>query len=175
MAATAVVCSFWRHFQGHPWLPGIFTVVFLPLGALGFVAADRYVHYPWGAWVGVTALIVGHLVFSVPTPTDTIYDVHLFSSPLRVDHAVHFYAGGLVAVLGSRLVVRRWGSRAGPAPLTLGLLGAVLAVALGGMKVLTDVLSVGFQSDNVADLTWNAVGALVVMIAWAPTLRRWSR
>ena len=69
MAIAVASTGDWRMRVGHAFLPGLFTVVCVPLSLLLFALVDQRPRYGSGEWAAVTALIAGHLVLSVPGPS----------------------------------------------------------------------------------------------------------
>ena len=100
VALTTIGVSAWRTALGLHYLPGLFTVVFVPLSVAGFIALDPYVGFSLAEWVAVCGLVMAHLVLSVPVLPKPLYYVggHI----VRPDHFVHLFAGGLVAWLLDR-------------------------------------------------------------------------
>lgn len=173
IVAAAVGSSAWRSFLGLSAIPGLFTVVFVPLAIVFFVVVDLRARFSFGEWLGVTALLVVHLTFSVPRKPKPLYYVgsHLF----RPDHLVHLLAGALVAILCLTLLSR---TRPDAAPITRVALALVMALAFGGMKELTDYLSTRASHlrhdtfDTVADICLNAVGAFLALSVRARSRHR---
>ena len=161
---TAVATSMWRRAVGHDVLPGMFTVVFLPVSLALFVLLDWVVGFGAAEWVAATSLFAAHLALSVPGNGGPLYyrGTHL----VRPDHFVHLFAGALVAWLCAHVVIRarpeitgRW----------LAVSVFVLAIAFGAMKETTDFLSLRASNlphdafDSTVDVCANAVGAAVAL------------
>jgi len=161
---TAVATSIWRRVSGHDVLPGMFTVVFLPVSIALFVLLDGVAGFGAAEWAAAASLIAAHLALSVPGNGGPLYyrGTHL----VRPDHFVHLCAGALVAWLCAEVVVRlrpeipgRW----------LGISAFALAIAFGAMKETTDFLSLQASNlphdafDSIADTCANAIGAAVAL------------
>ncbi len=97
IASTAIATCWWRTEAGHRFLPGLFTVICVPLSVAFFVVLDRVFRFRVGEWVAVSVVVAAHLVLSVPAFPGPLYyeGTHL----IRPDHFVHLFAGGLVAWL----------------------------------------------------------------------------
>jgi hypothetical protein len=160
LIVTAVATSLWRTAAGHAVLPGMFTVVFLPLSLVLFVALDRIAGFGPTAWVAAASLVALHLVLSVPGAGGPLYyrGTHL----IRPDHFVHLFAGGLVAWLAAD-VVRQVRPAAHKSLWAVAAFG--LAIAFGTMKETTDFLSLQASNhshdtfDSIVDVCANAIGA----------------
>ena len=161
---TAVATSMWRIRAGHALLPGMFTVVFLPVSLALFVLLDRIAGFGAAEWAAAASLVAAHLALSVPGNGGPLYyrGTHL----LRPDHLVHLLAGALVAWLCAHVVVRvrpeipgRW----------LALSAFALAIGFGAMKETTDFLSLQASHlphdafDSIVDVVANAIGAAAAL------------
>src|SRR5256885_7876152 len=105
IAVAAVAVSFWRTQLGLRYLPGLFTVVFGPLSMMLFVGLDLYAGFSVADWFAVSALIIAHLVLSVPVLPRPLY--YVGSHLVRPDHLVHLLAGALVTRLTWKVLRRR--------------------------------------------------------------------
>jgi hypothetical protein len=171
MAMSALATCVWRAQAGQAFVPGLFTVVCVPLSVLLFVVADRMVRFRLGQWIGVSGLIAAHLVLSVPSPSGPLYyrGTHL----LRPDHVVHAFAGGLVAWLVFELVspcATRWKL----APAAVAFIVFSMTMCFGAMKEVTDFLSVQASGlphdaqDTLLDFVSNGLGAAVLVLGRLP-------
>jgi hypothetical protein len=91
---AAVGTCGWRVAEGHKFLPGLFTVVFVPLSLFLFLALDAFAHFRLLEWMAVAGVVCAHMVLSVPAFPGPLY----YRGPvlLHPDHLMHVLAGGLV-------------------------------------------------------------------------------
>lgn len=167
VALTAVGTSLWRTQIGHHFLPGLFTVVSVPLSVALFVMLDWRVRFPLGGWVAAALLLIAHLVFSVPALPGPIY--YLGSRVVRIDHFVHVFSGGLVAWLCWGALRQRRQPPTMP-PQSIAVVAVVVALGFGAAKEVTDYLSVKASGlphdalDTTIDFTANALGATIAVL-----------
>jgi hypothetical protein len=167
IALTAIATCWWRTAVGHRFLPGLFTVVCVPLSVVFFVVLDRIFRFRLGEWLAVSAVVIAHLVLSVPAFPGPLYyeGTHL----IRPDHFVHLFAGGLVAWLCCEILEPR-ATRWNLSPRSVAVVAFVMTMGFGAAKEVTDFLSVkasGLRYDAVdtaADLTSNALGAAIIVL-----------
>jgi len=114
-------------------------VVFLPLSVALLVVLDLYAGFSTAEWVAVAALVIVHLVFSVPAFPGAIY--YMGSHLVRPDHVVHLFAGGLVAWLCWDVLWRRL-QPPKVSPKSLAVIAVLMALGFGALKETTDFLSV---------------------------------
>ena len=171
LAGVAFAASWWRTLEGHRFLPGLLTVVFVPVVIALFVILNHWVGYPSVAWWALAAIAGLHMLFSVPALPYTIYDIApLHAEPLRLDHVMHLVAGGFVAWL-TRLTVLRFYRR--PSLLMIISLPIVMAAFLGGAKEVTDAIAVSMAhtgenwTNTTFDLAYNILGAASVSVGLA--------
>ncbi len=158
----AVATSIWRTASGHGLLPGMFTVVFLPVSLALFVLLDWVAGFGAAEWTAAASLVAAHLALSVPGKGGPLYyrGTHL----VRPDHFVHLFAGALVAWLCAHVLLRIRPEIARP---WLGVAAFALAIGFGAMKETTDFLSLQASNlphdafDAIADVCANAIGAAV--------------
>ena len=167
VAMTAAATCVWRTQVGHGFLPGLFTVVCVPLAVSLFVAVDLRVRFGLAEWIAVIGVIAAHMVLSVPAFPGPLYyrGTHLF----RPDHLLHLLAGGLVAWLCFEILEPRaaaWKLT----PNRVAVFVYVVTMGFGLAKEVTDFLSVAASGlhydgvDTVEDLASNALGAGLVVL-----------
>jgi hypothetical protein len=167
IAFAAVTTCFWRTQAGHRYLPGLFTVICVPLSVAFFLLVDRRVHFGRAEWIAVTAVIAAHMALSVPAFPGPLYyrGTHLF----RPDHFVHLFAGGLVAWLCSEML-ERLSTRWHRSRWTMAAAAFILTMGFGAAKEVTDFLSVRASGlhydaiDTLEDLSANALGATITVV-----------
>jgi hypothetical protein len=178
IAATALSASLWRVSLGHRFLPGLFTVIGVPLSVAVFGLLDGWVRLPVRHWITAATLVCAHIVLSVPVRPGPLYYVgtHLF----RIDHLMHVAAGGLVTSIGWYVLVSRVPAIRG-APVVRAAASVAVALAFGAIKETTDFLSVlasGLRHDTFdswADTGANVLGGLVVAAwHWRHPIRIWQ-
>ncbi len=166
VALTATATCWWRTQVGHAFLPGLFTVVCVPLAVSFFVVVDLRARFGLTEWLAVMGVIAAHLVLSVPAFPGPLYyrGTHLF----RPDHFLHLLAGGLVAWLCFEILEPRataWKL----SPNRVAVIAFVITMGLGFTKEVTDFLSVTASGlrydavDTIEDLASNALGAALVV------------
>ena len=167
VALTASATCVWRTEVGHRFLPGLFTVICVPLAVSFFVVVDLRARFGLAEWSAVIGVIVAHLVLSVPAFPGPLYyrGTHLF----RPDHLLHLFAGGLVAWLCFEILEPRaaaWKL----SPNRVAVLAFIITMGFGFTKEVTDFLSVTASGlrydavDTVEDLGSNALGAAVIVL-----------
>ena len=160
--AALTTCA-WRVQLGLRPLPGLFTVVFVPVSVALFVIVDRHARFSSREWASVTALICVHMVLSVPTSVGPLY--YVGGRIVRPDHLVHVLGGALVAwlvwdVLGASERLR---------PFALVTSVFVLTLAFGLAKETTDLLSTTATHvrhdwlDSAVDFAANGIGAAIAV------------
>jgi hypothetical protein len=167
VAMTAISTCFWRTQVGHRFLPGLFTVVCVPLAVSFFVVVDLRVRFGLAEWIAVIGVIAAHLVLSVPAFPDPLYyrGTHLF----RPDHYLHLFAGGLVAWLCCDVIEPR-ASGWKLSPNRVAALAFLITMGFGFTKEVTDFLSVTASGlkydavDTVEDLASNGLGAALIVV-----------
>lgn len=178
IAFAAVTVRYWRVLAGHEFLPGAFTVVFVPLSVLSFAAIDARVHFRTGQWVAVATVVVLHMVLSVPAFPGPLYSIG--PRVLHADHFMHVFAGGVVMWLCLDLCDRRTADSRS-STIALAVVAAVLTLGLGLAKETTDWLSVRATHgrydpvDAALDTVSNLIGLVGAAVWWHLALTRRAR